>query len=39
LDRTYRDGIKRGERNLALRNMELIAKTLGISLAELMKGL
>lgn len=39
LDRTYMGGIERGERNLALRNIELISKTLGISLAELMQGL
>jgi len=39
LDRTYMGGIERGERNLALRNIDLISKTLGISLAELMQGL
>ena len=39
LDRTYIGGIERGERNLALRNIEAIAKTLGISLSELMEGL
>ena len=39
LDRTYMGGIERGERNLALRNIELIAKTLGVSLSELMRGL
>ncbi|MHC2068148.1 helix-turn-helix domain-containing protein [Bremerella sp. T1] len=39
LDRTYVGGIERGERNLALRNIERIAETLGISLAELMQGL
>lgn len=39
LDRTYMGGIERGERNLALRNIELIAQTLGISLSELMRGL
>lgn len=37
LDRTYIGGIERGERNVALRNVEVIAITLGISLAELMK--
>ncbi len=30
-------GIERGERNAALRNIELIARTLGITLSELMK--
>ena len=38
LDRTYFGGIERGERNLSLRNIERIAKTLAISLAELMEG-
>ena len=37
LDRTYMGGIERGERNVALRNIELIARTLGITLSELMK--
>lgn len=35
LDRTYVGGIERGERNLALRNIERIADALGISIAEL----
>jgi transcriptional regulator with XRE-family HTH domain len=39
LDRTYMGGIERGERNLALRNIELIALTLKVSLSELMSGL
>jgi len=39
LDRSYMGGIERGRRNVALRNIERIAETLGISLAELMKGL
>lgn len=39
LDRTYIGGIERGERNLALRNIERIADALGISIAELMKGI
>ncbi len=39
LDRTYVGGIERGERNVGLRNIELIARTLGISLSQLMKGL
>ncbi|QDT86381.1 helix-turn-helix domain-containing protein [Gimesia chilikensis] len=38
LDRTYVGGIERGERNVALRNIERIADTLGISVAELMDG-
>ena len=32
MDRTYIGGIERGERNVALRNVEKIAKALGISL-------
>ncbi|MCD0462162.1 helix-turn-helix domain-containing protein [Roseiconus lacunae] len=39
LDRTYIGGIERGERNLGLKNVELIARTLGITLSQLMKGL
>lgn len=31
-------GIERGQRNVALRNIERIADTLGISVAELMDG-
>ena len=38
LDRTYMGGIERGERNVALRNIEKIADALGITIAELMKG-
>lgn len=39
LDRTYIGGIERGERNVALRNIEAIADALGITLEELMAGL
>lgn len=39
LDRTYMGGIERGERNLALRNIDLIAKTFKMSLSDLMQGL
>lgn len=39
LDRTYIGGIERGERNVALRNIESIATALGITLSELMNGL
>ncbi|MBL8793749.1 MAG: helix-turn-helix transcriptional regulator [Planctomycetia bacterium] len=39
LDRTYVGGIERGERNVALRNIEVMARTLGVSLSELMEGL
>jgi transcriptional regulator with XRE-family HTH domain len=39
LDRTYIGGIERGERNVALKNLQRIAAALGLSLAELMKGL
>ncbi len=35
LDRTYVGGIERGERNLALVNIEKLAKALKISLSEL----
>ena len=38
LDRTYIGGIERGERNVSLRNIAVIAKALGMSIAELMQG-
>jgi transcriptional regulator with XRE-family HTH domain len=38
LDRTYIGGIERGERNVALVNIEKIAKTLRLSIAELFRG-
>jgi len=37
LDRTYVGGIERGERNVALVNLEKIAYALRISLSELMR--
>lgn len=39
LDRTYIGGIERGERNVALRNIELIAKALDVTISGLMQGL
>jgi transcriptional regulator with XRE-family HTH domain len=39
LDRTYISGIERGVRNVSLANIGLIARTLGVSLSELMRGL
>lgn len=39
LDRTYIGGIERGERNVALRNIEAIAKALGMSVSQLVKDL
>jgi transcriptional regulator with XRE-family HTH domain len=38
LDRTYIGGIERGERNVALVNIEKIAKTLKLTIAELFWG-
>jgi transcriptional regulator with XRE-family HTH domain len=38
LDRTYIGGIERGERNVALVNIEKIARALRISLNELFHG-
>jgi len=38
LDRTYVGGIERGERNLALLNIEKIAVAFGIALSELFRG-
>lgn len=37
LDRTYVGGIERGERNVALVNIERIARTLKLSLSELFR--
>ncbi len=37
LDRTYIGGIERGERNVALKNIEKIAKALGVSIADLFR--
>ena len=39
LDRTYVGGIERGERNLALRNLEKVADALDLSLADLFTGI
>jgi transcriptional regulator with XRE-family HTH domain len=38
LDRTYVEGIERGERNVALVNIEKLARALKISLSELFRG-
>jgi len=38
LDRTYVGGIERGERNVALVNIEKIARALKLSLSELFRG-
>jgi transcriptional regulator with XRE-family HTH domain len=38
LDRTYIGGIERGERNVALVNIEKIAKALRLSIAQLFRG-
>jgi transcriptional regulator with XRE-family HTH domain len=38
LDRTYIGGIERGERNVALVNIERIARTFKMSLSELFRG-
>jgi transcriptional regulator with XRE-family HTH domain len=37
LDRTYMGGIERGERNVALVNLEKIAEALDLSLSELFR--
>ena len=37
LDRTYIGGVERGERNVGLKNIEKIAKAIGISPDELLK--
>ena len=38
LDRTYIGGIERGERNVALVNIEKIAEALRIPIAQLFRG-
>jgi transcriptional regulator with XRE-family HTH domain len=37
-DRTYIGGVERGERNVGLVNIERIARTFGIALSELFRG-
>ncbi len=37
LDRTYISGVERGQRNIALRNIEALAQALDVSLADLFK--
>jgi len=39
LDRTYVGGIERGERNVALVNIEKIVRALKVSLTELFRGM
>jgi transcriptional regulator with XRE-family HTH domain len=39
LDRTYVSGIERGKRNLSLRNIELVAKALGLTVSQLTEGI
>lgn len=39
LDRTYISGIERGKRNVGLRNIDTIAKSLGVSISELTKAI
>lgn len=39
LDRTYISGIERGVRNVSLRNIEVIARALGLDISELFKDL
>ena len=38
LDRSYMGGVERGERNIALKNIEALADAFEISLHELMDG-
>ena len=39
LDRTYISGIERGRRNLSLRNIEVIARALGVTISQLTAGM
>lgn len=38
LDRTYIGSVERGERNVTLKSLQIIAKTLKITLSELLQG-
>lgn len=38
LDRTYIGGIERGERNVSLRNIALLARAFNCSISELLEG-
>jgi ribosome-binding protein aMBF1 (putative translation factor) len=39
IDRTYISGIERGRRNVGLKNIEVIAKALGVTLPALFEGM
>lgn len=39
LDRTYVSGIERGRRNVSLRNIEVLALALNMTISDLMTGL
>ena len=38
LDRTYVSGVERGKRNIGLRNIAAISKALGVTIAQLTRG-
>ena len=38
LDRSYMGGVERGERNIALRNIEAIATAFELTISELLEG-
>jgi transcriptional regulator with XRE-family HTH domain len=37
LDRTYIGGVERGERNVGLKNIEKLAKAIGVNIEELFR--
>lgn len=38
LDRTYVGGVERGERNISLKNIDVIAKSIGMPVSKMMDG-
>lgn len=39
LDRTYVSGVERGLRNVSLKNLHILARALGVTIGELVRGI